>query len=56
MAEGRRSRPRKTPAHKGKTKPSPNRWSQRVTRESDALDLHEKGRFRSKKNNKIKVK
>ena len=39
MAEGRRSRPRKTPAHKGKTKPSPNRWSQRVTRESDALDL-----------------
>jgi len=56
MAEGRRSRPRKTPAHKGKTKPSPNRWSQRVTRESDALDLHEKGRFQSKKNNKIKVK
>lgn len=39
MAERRRSRPRKTPARKRKAKSSPNRWSQRVTRESDALDL-----------------
>ena len=39
MAERRRSRPRKTPARNRKAKSSPNRWSQRVTRESDALDL-----------------
>ena len=39
MAERRRSRPRKRPARKRKAKSSPNRWSQRVTRESDALDL-----------------
>ena len=39
MAERRRSRPRKTPARKRNAKFSPNRWSQRVTRESDALDL-----------------
>jgi hypothetical protein len=30
---------RKTAASKAAAKPSPKRWSQRVTRESDALDL-----------------
>ena len=46
MAERRKSeRPRKTAARKSKRrtaaakKPAPKRWSQRVTRESDALDL-----------------
>ena len=41
MAERRKSRPRKTPARKRKAKSSSNRWSQRVTRESDALDLEQ---------------
>jgi hypothetical protein len=45
MAERRKTtRPRKTAARKSTRrttakKPSPKRWSQRVTRESDALDL-----------------
>jgi hypothetical protein len=44
MAERRRiARPHKTAARKGSRKAakksSPKRWSQRVTRESDALDL-----------------
>ena len=45
MAERRKTtRPRKTAARKSKRtttakKSSPKRWSQRVTRESDALDL-----------------
>jgi hypothetical protein len=44
MAERRKTtRPHKTAARKGRKttakKSSPKRWSQRVTRESDALDL-----------------
>jgi hypothetical protein len=38
MAERRRATVRKT-ARKTTRKSSPNRWSQRVTKESDALDL-----------------
>ena len=38
MAERRRKTARKT-ARKATRKSSPKRWSQRVTRESDALDL-----------------
>ncbi len=38
MAE-RRKTPRKRPARKGTRKSAPKRWSGRVTRESDALDL-----------------
>jgi transcription initiation factor TFIIIB Brf1 subunit/transcription initiation factor TFIIB len=38
MAERRRKTARKT-ARKAPRKSSPKRWSQRVTRESDALDL-----------------
>jgi hypothetical protein len=42
MAERRKTASRKTarkPARKAAKKISPKRWSQRVTRESDALDL-----------------
>jgi hypothetical protein len=40
MAERRKSAPRKRAARrKGARKAGPKRWSQRVTRESDALDL-----------------
>ena len=52
MAERRISRPRKTPARKRKAKSSPNRWSQRVTRESDALDL-QRGVFKQTSAKKI---
>lgn len=45
MAERRWSRPRKAPARKAARKAMPKRWSQRVTRESDALDLKQ-GVFR----------
>src|SRR5437016_14492955 len=38
MAERRKKAPRKT-ARKSGRKASPKRWSQRVTRESNALDL-----------------
>jgi uncharacterized protein DUF3175 len=39
MAERRKSAPRKSTARKTVRKASPKRWSRRVTRESDALDL-----------------
>jgi hypothetical protein len=57
MAERRKTtRPRKTAARKSsKTrakKSSPKRWSQRVTRESDALDL-ERGVFKQTSAKKI---
>jgi hypothetical protein len=39
MAERRKSAPRKRSARKTARKASPKRWSRRVTRESDALDL-----------------
>jgi hypothetical protein len=47
------SRKRKTPARKtGARRGSPRRWSQRVTRESDALDL-KKGMFKQTSAKKI---
>jgi hypothetical protein len=47
------SRKRKTPARKtGARRGSPRRWSQRVTRESDALDL-KKGVFKQTSAKKI---
>jgi len=39
MAERRKKSPRKARVGKGARKATPKRWSQRVTRESDALDL-----------------
>jgi len=39
MAERRKAASRKRTVRKTALKASPNRWSQRVTRESDALDL-----------------
>jgi len=39
MAERRKKTVRKTTARKSPRKAAPKRWSQRVTRESDALDL-----------------
>src|SRR5499425_429892 len=45
MAERRKTPTRKSDARKSARKSSPKRWSQRVTRESDALDL-EKGVFK----------
>ena len=39
MAERRKKSARKTTARKSPRKAAPKRWSQRVTRESDALDL-----------------
>src|SRR5882757_5224336 len=40
MVERRKTQPRKTAARKRSSKKaSPKRWSQRVTKESDALDL-----------------
>jgi hypothetical protein len=39
MAERRKSASRKRTVRKTARKASPKRWSQRVTRESDALDL-----------------
>src|SRR5215472_7730449 len=39
MPERRRRSSRKTTAHKSTRKTAPKRWSQRVTRESNALDL-----------------
>jgi hypothetical protein len=39
MAERRKSAPRKSAGRKTAHKAGPKRWSQRVTRESDALDL-----------------
>ena len=47
-----RSPRRKTGARTGSRKTSPRRWSQRVTRESDALDL-EKGVFKQSSAKKI---
>jgi len=45
MAERRKPRSRTAPARKAARKGAPKRWSQRVTRESDALDL-EQGVFK----------
>src|SRR5262245_36457333 len=39
MAERRKKSARKTTARKSTRKAAPRRWSQRVTRESDAMDL-----------------
>ena len=39
MAERRKTSPRRRAARKSPRKAGPKRWSQRVTRESDALDL-----------------
>jgi hypothetical protein len=39
MAERRRTSAKKTAARRTTRKAGPRRWSQRVTRESDALDL-----------------
>ena len=39
MAERRKQSARKTAARKTSRKATPRRWSQRVTRESDAMDL-----------------
>jgi hypothetical protein len=39
MAERRKKSARKTTARKSPRKAAPKRWSQHVTRESDALDL-----------------
>ncbi len=44
MTERRKKPPRKASRKSGR-KPAPKRWSQRVTRESDALDL-ERGVFK----------
>ncbi|OCK56039.1 hypothetical protein LMTR3_34765 [Bradyrhizobium sp. LMTR 3] len=57
MAERRKATPRKTAARKSSRtttakKPSPKRWSQRVTRESDALDL-KRGVFKQTSAKKI---
>jgi len=51
MAERRRAGTRR-PARKSRRKPSQNRWSQRVTRESDALDL-DRGVFKLTSASKI---
>jgi hypothetical protein len=51
MAARRKSPPRKT-ARKSSRKASPKRWSQRVTRESDALDL-KRGVFKQTSARKI---
>ena len=45
MMERRRASPSGRPAHKRPGKRTQGRWSQRVTRESDALDL-ERGVFK----------
>src|SRR5262249_44937637 len=45
MAERRKTTTRKPGARKSARKSSPKRWSQRVTRESDALDL-QRGLFK----------
>ncbi|MCK1637117.1 DUF3175 domain-containing protein [Bradyrhizobium sp. 157] len=57
MAERRKTTPRKTAARKGSRttkgkKSSPKRWSQRVTQESDALDL-KRGVFKQTSAKKI---
>jgi hypothetical protein len=57
MAERRKTTPRKTAARKSSRtttakKSSPKRWSQRVTRESDALDL-KRGVFKQTSAKKI---
>ena len=55
MAERRkRAHPRKAATRKAKTsrKTSPKRWSQRVTRESDAMDL-KRGVFKQASSKKI---
>ena len=51
MAERRKKASRKT-ARKGGRKTGPKRWSQRVTRESDALDL-KRGVFKQTSARKI---
>jgi transcription initiation factor TFIIIB Brf1 subunit/transcription initiation factor TFIIB len=51
MAERRKKAPRKT-ARKSNRKASPRRWSQHVTRESDALDL-KRGVFKQTSARKI---
>jgi hypothetical protein len=53
MAE-RRKKPSRKAARKGGRKAGPKRWSQRVTRESDALDL-KRGVFKQTSARKIAV-
>jgi len=52
MAERRKKSARKTTARKSPRKAAPKRWSQRVTRESDALDL-KRGVFKQTSARKI---
>jgi len=52
MAERRKKSARKTTARKSPRKAAPKRWSQRVTRESDALDL-KRGVFKQTSAKKI---
>jgi hypothetical protein len=52
MAERRKKSARKTTARKSPRKAAPTRWSQRVTRESDALDL-KRGVFKQTSAKKI---
>ena len=54
MAEPRKTATRKTTARKSPRKATPKRWSQRVTRESDALDL-KRGVFKLSSAGKIAV-